>query len=143
LSIFHACTSPQHWHRHAREPVDSLLLKLALTPALIAAASLAGRRWGPSVSGWIVGLPFTSGPIALFLALDHGTDFACDAALGTLAGTISQAAFCLAYAHLASRGAWMVCAVTGSIVFLGVTAALVPLQWALVVVYPVTLLVLV
>jgi len=33
-----------------------LLLKLVLTPALIAAASLAGRRWGHAVSGWLVGL---------------------------------------------------------------------------------------
>ena len=34
-----------------------LALKLALTPALIAGASLAGRRWGGAVSGWLVGLP--------------------------------------------------------------------------------------
>ena len=38
-------------------PIDTLILKVVVTPILIAAASLAGRRWGQSVSGWLVGLP--------------------------------------------------------------------------------------
>ncbi|HLI06681.1 MAG TPA: hypothetical protein VKV40_08945 [Ktedonobacteraceae bacterium] len=33
------------------------VFKLLLTPLLIGLVSLAGRRWGPAVSGWIVGLP--------------------------------------------------------------------------------------
>lgn len=37
--------------------LDSLLLRIVVTPALIGAASLAGRRWGQAVSGWLVGLP--------------------------------------------------------------------------------------
>ena len=36
-----------------------------VTPTLIGAASLAGRRWGQGVGGVIVALPLTSGPIAL------------------------------------------------------------------------------
>ena len=48
--------------------MDTLVLKLVLTPTLIGTASLAGRRWGPAVSGWLVGFPFTSAPVALFLA---------------------------------------------------------------------------
>jgi hypothetical protein len=83
-----------------------LLLKLVLTPALIAAASLAGRRWGHAVSGWLVGLPLTSGPVAFFLALERGAPFAADAALGSLAGAIAEAAFCLAYAFVAVRVTW-------------------------------------
>jgi hypothetical protein len=83
--------------------VSTLVLKLVLTPALIGTASLAGRRWGPAVSGWLVGLPFTSAPITFFLALSDGTAFASTVALGTMAGTVSQAAFCVAYGRLASR----------------------------------------
>ena len=86
--------------------MDSSILKLVLTPALIGAASLAGRRWGPAVSGWLVGLPFTSAPVAFFLALDHGASFAASAAVGTLAGTISQAVFALTYAWLARSRSW-------------------------------------
>jgi hypothetical protein len=81
--------------------VQTLILKLVMTPALIAIASLAGRRWGPGISGWLVGIPFTSGPIVLLLALDQGRSFATIAATGTMAGAISQAAFCVAYARLA------------------------------------------
>src|SRR5215213_1113162 len=88
--------------------VESLILKLVLTPALIGAASLAGRCWGAAVGGWLVGIPFASGPIALFLALDHGASFAASASVGMLLGTISQAIFCLAYSWTASRGAsWL------------------------------------
>jgi hypothetical protein len=83
---------------------DTLALKLVLTPVLIAAASLAGRRWGQAVGGWLVGLPLTSGPVAFFLALDHGADFAAAAAFGSLAGAIAEAAFCLAYGWTAGRG---------------------------------------
>ena len=83
--------------------VGSLILKLALTPTLIGAASLAGRRWGPAVSGWLVGLPLTSGPVAFFLALNHGTTFAAAAAIGTLTGTLSQVPFCLTYGWLTRR----------------------------------------
>jgi hypothetical protein len=82
-------------------------LKLLLTPTLIGLLSLAGRRWGPAVSGLLVGLPLTSGPIALFLALDQGTGFAARAAQGTLLGQISVASFCLAYSWLALRLGWL------------------------------------
>jgi hypothetical protein len=82
----------------------SLVLKLVATPLLIAGASLAGRRWGQAVGGWLVGLPLTSGPVAFFLAVDHGAGFTAGAAVGSLAGALAEAAFCVAYGHLARRG---------------------------------------
>lgn len=84
----------------------ALVLKLVLTPVLVGAASLAGRRWGSAVGGWLIGIPFTSGPVAFFLALDPGPRFAREAALGIMAGAISQAAFCVAYAWPARRWGW-------------------------------------
>ncbi|MBE3561319.1 MAG: hypothetical protein IMW89_19175 [Ktedonobacteraceae bacterium] len=93
--------------------MNTLILKLIATPLLIAIASLIGRRWGPAVSGWLIGLPFTSAPIIFFLALDHGIPFAAAASVGVLVGTISQAAFSLAYAWLALRWPWPY-ALTGS-----------------------------
>jgi hypothetical protein len=107
--------------------MDTLALKLLLTPALIGGASLVGRRWGPAVSGWLVGVPFTSGPITLVLALTHGVGFAEAAAAGTLAGTISQAGFCVTYAWLAGRCGWLLAAAGSTLVFAGLTAALRPL----------------
>jgi hypothetical protein len=107
--------------------MESLALKLILTPVLIGAASLAGRRWGPAVSGWLVGLPLTSGPIAFFLALSHGTAFAAATAAGILAGAISQAAFCLVYGWLALRSGWPLAALASSLAFGAATIALQPL----------------
>ena len=86
--------------------MEGLALKLVLTPALIGAVSLAGRRWGLGVSGWLVGFPLTSGPVAFFLALDQGVGFAAAAAVGSMTGAGAQAAFCLLYGRLARRGRW-------------------------------------
>ena len=50
--------------------MDLLALKLTFAPILLAAATLAVRRWGEIVGGLLVGLPLTSGPISVFLALE-------------------------------------------------------------------------
>ena len=102
----------------------SFALKLVLTPLLVAAASLAGRRWGSAIGGWLVGIPFTSGPIAFFLALDHGPRFAATAAEGIMAGTASQAAFCLAYAWTALRTGWGASLVAATLAFAAATVLL-------------------
>jgi hypothetical protein len=98
-------------------PAGALALKLVLTPVLVGAASLAGRRWGSPVSGWLIGIPFTSGPIAFFLALSPGPRFAAAAAVGTMAGAASQAAFCLGYAWAAQRLGWAASVVTAAAAF--------------------------
>lgn len=98
-----------------------LLLKLVLTPLLTGLVSLAGRRWGPVISGWLVGLPLTSGPIALFLALELGNTFAAKAAQGSLAGLISLAVFCLTYNWLSFYIHWLGCMLLGWCVFFIVT----------------------
>ena len=101
-----------------------LAIKLLLTPALIGIVSLLGRRWGPAVSGWFIGLPLTSAPIALFFALDHGTAFAARAAQGTLLGLISGACFCLAYCWLSFRVGWLGSLLVGWCTFFASTLVL-------------------
>lgn len=78
-------------------------LKLVLAPFFIAVVSLAGRRWGSRVSGMLTGLPLTSGPVSLLLALQYGRDFAASAARGNLAGQGSTCIFCLVYSVCALR----------------------------------------
>jgi hypothetical protein len=96
--------------------VDSIVLRLTLASGLILAASLVSRRWGPAVGGWLVALPLTSGPIAFFVALDHGTGFAAATATGSLVGAMAEVAFCLAYAALAGRG-WRLGLLGGCLAF--------------------------
>jgi len=108
------------------------VLRILLAPALIGAASLAGRRWGPAVSGWLVGLPLTSAPVTFLLALEHGAAFAASVALGTLAGTISQTLFAVVYAWLARRHRWPLAFMGGSVVFAVSTVGLAGLHVPLV-----------
>jgi hypothetical protein len=97
--------------------MSTLALKIVLTPVLICAASLAGRRWGEAVGGWLVGLPLTSGPVAFFLALDYGTEFARQSAAGSLAGVVAQAGFCLGYACAARSLRWPLAFAVGTVMF--------------------------
>lgn len=101
-----------------------LAFKLILAPFLIAAATLVGRRWGHGVSGWLIALPLTSGPISLIFALQYDTAFAARAAVGTLAGLMSVTAFCFVYSRLARWQHWAICLSLAVIAFFSVTALL-------------------
>ncbi|WP_083941014.1 hypothetical protein [Pseudoduganella violaceinigra] len=86
-----------------------LALKLFLVPFLIYAVTLAGRRWGPAVAGWLSAFPIVAGPILLAIALEQGSGFAAAAAEGTLMAVLAMIAFSLTYAwasgHLGVAGA--------------------------------------
>jgi hypothetical protein len=104
--------------------MNILLLKLILTPLLIASVSLAGRRWGPTVGGLLVALPLTSGPILFFLALERGAPFTVSTALGTLEGLISNAIYVLVFALLVMSRPWWVALPVALGAFLACTWAL-------------------
>src|SRR5207237_8700303 len=90
------------------------LLRLALVPAAIWLATLAARRWGHAVSGYLGGLPLIGGPITFYLALDHGAAFAARSASFTLAAIVGQGAHLLAFAHASRLGApWPVALIAG------------------------------
>lgn len=90
------------------------LLRLALVPAAIWLATLAARRWGHAVSGYLGGLPLIGGPITLYIALDHGAAFAARSATFTLAAILGQGAHLLAFAHASKLGApWPLALVAG------------------------------
>ncbi len=78
--------------------MPAFALKIVLTPLLIGGATVVARRWGPTVGGWLVALPLTSGPVLLFMAIDQGPGFAAAAAVGSLIGLAAIASFCVAYA---------------------------------------------
>lgn len=112
-----------------------LALKLVLTPAVMVGATLAGRRWGNAVTGWLVGLPLTSGPLVLILTLEHGRRFAARTAAGSLSGAVAEAAFCVGWAF-GARAPLLV----ASLGFAAAAAAVHPLPLvALVVLAPVAL----
>jgi hypothetical protein len=105
-----------------------LLLKIILAPVLIGLVSLAGRRWGPGVSGWLLGLPLNSAPIFLFLLMEQGPAFAARAAVGTLLGILAWAAFTLVYAYCCLRLPWWWSTIAGWIAFSALAWLLIPVN---------------
>ena len=80
-----------------------LALKLFLVPSLIYVVTLAGRRWGPAVAGWLSAFPIVAGPILLAISLEQGAPFAAAAAEGTLMAVLATIVFSVAYAWASGR----------------------------------------
>jgi hypothetical protein len=103
--------------------VAVLAVKLLLAPSFVVGASLVGRRFGPRVGGLVGGLPVVAGPILLVYALAHGRSFAAGAAVGTLLGVVSLAAFVVVYGRLAPRLPWAASMLLGWVAFALATVA--------------------
>jgi hypothetical protein len=107
----------------------TLLLKLVLVPGLIALVTLAGRRFGPRVGGWLNALPLVAGQVLFFLALEQGQAFVARAALSTLAGLAAVAAFAVIYSWAAIARPWWVCVPIGWTAFAALTVAVQAIPW--------------
>lgn len=102
------------------------LLEIALAPALVVVATLAGRRWGSRTGGLVSAFPAVVGPMLLITAQQRGTWFAERAAEGTLLGLVALSGFMLCYGTAALRAEWSVSLAAGwaSAASLGAVAAL-------------------
>ena len=80
-----------------------LALKLFLVPAFLALISLAGRRWGPEVAGWLAGFPVLTGPIMFLLALERGPEFAAAATTVSLSAVLGIVVFVVTSARVCAR----------------------------------------
>ena len=106
--------------------IDSILaFKLTLVPALIGGITLAGRRWGPGIAGWLSGFPVVTGPILLFVGLEQGPQFASMTAAGALTGGIAWLAFAIAYSWAAMHMSWFAALAVGLAAWMSLGVALV------------------
>jgi hypothetical protein len=119
--------------------VEALLLKLFLAPLLVVASTLAGRRWGPHVTGVLVALPIVAGPILFITYQDHGADFASDAAGSSLLGLVSLATFAVVFARASRRFGWLVTLAMSCVAVLAVDVVLSFVQVPLFVALTITL----
>ncbi|SEQ81357.1 hypothetical protein SAMN04488038_1116 [Solimonas aquatica] len=110
--------------RFAPPLVLMLLFKLFAVPLLVALMSLAGKRFGHAVAGLLAGIPIVAGPILAVMTIEHGTAFGAQAAIGTLVGLFSYAAFAVAYARAAVHLRWPLALLLSWLVFLAVSALL-------------------
>ena len=76
-------------------------------PPLIAGVTLAVRKWGEGLGGWIGGFPWVAGPISFFIALEHGATFAASTINSALLGSVGTILFALCYSILSSRMSWL------------------------------------
>ena len=83
-----------------------VILKLTVTPLLVAGMSLAARRFGPTIGGLLMGLPWMTGPVLYFLALEKGEVYLAETARGALLAVPPIAAFSFVYVATARRSAW-------------------------------------
>jgi hypothetical protein len=90
-----------------------LILKLLLAPILVVGSSMAGRRWGPETAGMLVALPVVAGPILFISYLEHGRQFAGDAAAASLLGLVSLALFAVVFSFLSRTHTWPTTLLTG------------------------------
>lgn len=87
-----------------------LALKLFLVPGFLLLLSLVGRRFGPTIAGWLAGLPVITGPILFVLALEQGGEFVSRAAASSTAGVVALVCYMVVYARLAQRASWRIAA---------------------------------
>jgi len=83
-----------------------LAIKFLLSTTLVGAATLVQRRFGNRASGFLVGLPVTTGPYLFLVALEHGRSFTIHSAQGVLQGQIALVLFCVTYVRAPGRWKW-------------------------------------
>ena len=105
-----------------------LLLKIAVSPILVAGVSLAARWWGPTIGALLMGLPWLTGPVLFFLAMDKGVEFGVAACTGIELGVVCICAFMLAYGVATAFVPWPVCLAAAAAAFAGAAAATQGLQ---------------
>jgi hypothetical protein len=92
-----------------------LALKLTLVPLFLLVVSMSSKWWGPSIAGWLAGLPVVAGPILFILVLAHGPSFGARAATLSLSAIPASEAFNFAYAWTCRSRSWPIALTVGLI----------------------------
>jgi hypothetical protein len=90
--------------------------KAVLTAMTVAAVLMTAQLFGRRLAGMLAGLPVTTAPSLLWIAAEHGAEFAARCGVGSVAACGAAAVFALIYERMARRhGVWtsMAAAVSG------------------------------
>jgi len=79
----------------------TLSLRMAVTAAFVLVAAMVTERAGPTIGALVATLPISTGPVYVFLSLDHDAAFIAQGALASLPINAATIAFGAIYAHLA------------------------------------------
>jgi|SRR5271166_3011739 len=106
-----------------------LILKMAMTAAIVVVASVAVERSGPFIGALIATLPTAAGAAYIILAMEHPPDFIAASAIGTAAMNAGVAIFALTYAMLAQRHGVLISITVAVLVWFCVAAVLRLMEW--------------
>jgi hypothetical protein len=106
-----------------------LALKMAMTAAIVVAASVAVEKSGAFLGALIAALPTAAGAAYIILALEHPPAFIAESAVGSAAAGAAVAVFALAYAALAQRHGITLSIGVATLIWFGAAAALRLVDW--------------
>jgi hypothetical protein len=107
-----------------------LAARMALTAAIVVAASMIVERSGPFLGAMVATLPISAGPAYVFLAMDHGAAFIEASTLPSLAINGVTVAFGALYARLAQKNSLPVALGVSFGCWLVGAAAVVAIPWS-------------
>jgi hypothetical protein len=107
------------------------LLKIIVTPLIVAVMTLVARRWGPTAAALLLSLPWMTGPVLFFLSYEKGHEWAAHACIGIELGCAGIAAWVLAYLAAARYCAWPLSITAAVATFAAAGAATGRLPWSL------------
>jgi hypothetical protein len=81
----------------------TLVVRMAVTAAFLIVTTVTAERAGPVIGGLVAALPVSTGPVYIFLSLDHNAQFIADSAIGTLVTNGINVVYALIYALLAQK----------------------------------------
>jgi hypothetical protein len=86
------------------------------------------RRYGGLLAGMLVGFPVMTTPVAFFMAVEQGAEFAEESALGILLTVPAVSMFAIGYSLAASRASWREGWAAGIAAYFAVSIATVQLR---------------
>jgi uncharacterized membrane protein (GlpM family) len=106
-----------------------LVLKMAMTAAMVVSASVAAERSGPFIAALIAALPTAAGATYIILAIEHPPPFIAASAVASIATNAAVAVFALIYAALAQRHSLVLSLGVATLVWFGAAAILHLMPW--------------
>lgn len=106
-----------------------LAAKIAAAVVVVLAAARAAERAGPFLGAMIATIPVSTGPIYVFLAIDHGAAFISESARMSVAATAAIAAFVAAHAFASRRFATAGCVALATLAWFAAALLLQLRDW--------------
>jgi len=106
-----------------------LILKMAMTAAIVVIASVAVERSGPFIGALIAGLPTAAGAAYIILAIEHPPSFIAASAIGSVVIGAVISIFAAIYAALAQRHGMVLSLGVAMVIWFAITTAMRLFDW--------------